>query len=127
MNSKQRLTAALRGEEVDRVPIWLRDRGAGIPLLFGGPAPADDFRKGYQADPLYHELYDYTAPHIDQMDEWDIPVLNRNCLVPPSSNRPLRTKCGSGFAMFCRTATVALFLEPVPGRSVRLHVGWWTT
>ena len=78
MTGKERLLAAMRGEEVDRAPIWLRE---GFPVL-GCPADADDFQLGWQADPLYHDLFDTVTPHADVFSGWGIPCTNRDLLVP---------------------------------------------
>jgi uroporphyrinogen-III decarboxylase len=81
MTGKQRLWAAIRGERVDRAPIWLRE---GFPIG-RGPADADDFGNGWQADPLYRELYQHVDPHVDVIDGWGIGACNRLLMVPPKS------------------------------------------
>ena len=78
MNSKERLLAAFRGEEVDRVPIWLRE---GFPVLTE-PAEADDRQNGWQAEPRYRELHAYVTPHADAFAGWGIGSLNRLLVIP---------------------------------------------
>jgi uroporphyrinogen-III decarboxylase len=77
------MLAAFRGEPVDRVPIWLRE---GFPLL-EGPAHADDFLNGWQAEPLYRELFDYVSPHADTFAPWGIGGFSRLLMVPASATR----------------------------------------
>lgn len=83
MTGKERLTAALKGEPVDRVPIWLRE---GFPV--SEPlAEADDFANGWQADPLYRALYADISPYIDDIRNWT-PFggwANRFLMVPPEN------------------------------------------
>ncbi len=79
MTPRQRLEAAYRGEAVDRVPIWLRE---GFPVLTG-PADKDNFRAGWQAEPLYRELFSEIAPHAAAYAGWGIPAQNRFLMVPP--------------------------------------------
>lgn len=78
MNGRERITAALRGEPVDRVPIWLRE---GFPTV-NGPADADDFQRGWQADPLYRDLFDCVAPHVDSIEGFGGFPQNRWLMVP---------------------------------------------
>ena len=85
MTGRERMQAAFRGEEVDRVPIWLRE---GFPVL-DGPAGADHFQRGWQQDPLYRELFDFVAPHVDSMARWDFPSSNRHLMIP---SRYIRTE-----------------------------------
>ena len=87
MNGRQRLAAALTGEPVDRAPIWLRE---GFPLI-EGPAGADHFTRGWQADPAYRELFDHVAPHADAIERWSIPCTNRMLMVPPGRIRHEQT------------------------------------
>ncbi len=81
MTGRHRLMAAMRGETVDRPPIWLRE---GFPLITG-PAEAGDFHRGWQADPVYRELFDYVAPHAAAIENWGCPSLNRYLMVPPDA------------------------------------------
>ncbi len=78
MNSKQRLTAAFKGEKVDRVPFWPRE---GFPSQ-GGPAEADDFRNGWQSEPLYRDLYEYVKPHADHFAGFSVPCQSRLLMTP---------------------------------------------
>jgi len=75
------LTAALKGEPVDRVPIWLRE---GFPLS-EPVAEADDFSNGWQADPLYRELYHDISPYVDDIRNWNAfgGWHNRFLMIPP--------------------------------------------
>jgi uroporphyrinogen-III decarboxylase len=82
MTGKQRLTAAMRGEPVDRAPIWLRE---GFPI--GEPLPAaDDFTQGWQQDPLYQDLYRDIEPYADAIRSWPLGGWdNRFLNIPPSA------------------------------------------
>jgi uroporphyrinogen-III decarboxylase len=81
MSSRERLFAAMRGQPVDRVPIWMRE---GFPVE--RPLPdAEDFTRGWMADPLYQELYDYVEPHMDRTFGWGGGGFNRTIVIPPSS------------------------------------------
>ena len=78
MTSRERLFAAMRGEPVDRVPIWMRE---GFPVE--RPLPdADDFTRGWMAEPLYQELYDYIEPHMDRTFGWGGGGFNRTIMIP---------------------------------------------
>jgi len=90
MNPKERMLAAIRGMDVDRVPIWLREGFA----LLTDPADADDFSCGWQADPLYHELIAAMAPHVSCKVWWGIGGMNRNMMVPSKAGvkRPCETE-----------------------------------
>jgi uroporphyrinogen-III decarboxylase len=82
MTGKQRLAAALRGEPVDRAPIWLRE---GFPIGELLPA-ADDFTQGWQQDPLYQDLYRDIARHADAIRSWPLGGWdNRFLNIPPSA------------------------------------------
>jgi len=79
--------AAMRGEPVDRAPIWLREG-----FFYTQPlAEADSFANGWQADPLYRELYYELAPHVDVIRGWGGAILgkslggwsNRFMMIPP--------------------------------------------
>jgi hypothetical protein len=76
MTGRERLHAALTGQEPDRVCIWLRE---GFNPL-GRPASADHFRLGWQADPLYHQLHQIVSPWADDFSFWGIPG-NRFCMA----------------------------------------------
>jgi len=79
MTSRERLEAAMRGDPVDRVPIWVREGFA----VHEPPAGADDFRCGWQAAPVYRELLDYVKPHVDEFVGWGMSGFNRALMVPP--------------------------------------------
>lgn len=83
MTGRERLLAAFQRLPVDRAPIWLRE---GFPIL-EGPAEADNFGNGWQAAPLYRELFESVAPHADVIQGWGIPCMNRDLLVPPGNYR----------------------------------------
>lgn len=79
MTGRERLFAAMRGESVDRVPIWMRE---GFPA--DRPLPdAEDFSRGWMAEPLYQELYDYVEPHMDKTFGWGGGGFNRTIMIPP--------------------------------------------
>lgn len=83
MTSRQRLFAAMRGEPVDRVPIWMRE---GFPVE--RPLPeADHFTQGWMAEPLYQELYDHVEPHMDRTFGWGGGGFNRMLMIPPKNMR----------------------------------------
>jgi uroporphyrinogen-III decarboxylase len=67
MTGSQRLMAAIRGEAVDRPPIWLRE---GFYLTQPRP-PADDFGQGWMAEPLYQELHAIVSPWADEIRTWN--------------------------------------------------------
>lgn len=87
MTGRERLMAAMRGEPVDRVPIWLRE---GFPIT-EPLADADSFGSGWQADPAYRALYDEIIPFADDFHNWGAGDLggdwgrwsNRFLMVPP--------------------------------------------
>ncbi len=81
MNSRERMRAAILGEPVDRAPIWLRE---GFPIVTG-PAAADDFSRGWQADPIYRELFEYVRPHVDEFAGWSVFGQNRFLMIPPTA------------------------------------------
>ena len=81
MTGKERLRAAMKGEALDRVPIWLRE---GF-FLYNGFSDADDFRNGWQQDPVYRDLCTYVEPYIDYFVPWNIGALNRFLMIPPSA------------------------------------------
>jgi uroporphyrinogen-III decarboxylase len=84
MTGKQRLEAALRGEPVDRVPIWLRE---GFPIAEPYPEQGD-FAQGWMWDPLYRDLYREVAPYADPIRAWGPDGwTNRFLMVPPDRIR----------------------------------------
>lgn len=91
MTGRERLLAAIRGEQVDRPPIWLREGfNIGGDLLaepmqdvLGGGAD-QEFLLGWKRDALYRELFEYVSPHVDVMRSWSVNgFLNRFLLIPP--------------------------------------------
>ena len=81
MNGRERLTAAMRGDKVDRVPIWLREGFE----AYERPTDPKDFRQGWKHDSVYRDLRDYVEPHIDYFVPWKIGALNRSLMIPPKS------------------------------------------
>jgi hypothetical protein len=83
--------AAIKGEQVDRPPIWLREgfNIGGDPMgepmedvLGGGVEP--EFLLGWKKDPLYQELLRHVEPHVDVMRSWSINgFINRFLMIPP--------------------------------------------
>ena len=66
MTGKERMRNAITGAPVDRPPIWIRE---GFDL-HQPPAEADDFAKGWQADPVYRDLWEFAREHCDQRIGW---------------------------------------------------------
>ena len=93
MTGKQRMYAAIKGEEVDRPPIWLREGfniGGNIkeePMqdVHGSADEHDaDFYLGWKNEPLYRELFEYVEDAADTMVSWDLDgYLNRFLVIPP--------------------------------------------
>jgi uroporphyrinogen-III decarboxylase len=79
MTGRERLLAAMRGEPVDRAPIWLREGFE----LYQPPPPQDDFRNGWKHDRTFRELCEYVEPYIDYFVPWNIGAVNRFLMVPP--------------------------------------------
>ena len=80
MTGKQRLTAAMRGEPVDRVPVWLRE---GFPIVEPFPE-ADHFTLGWQTQQLYSDLLRDISPYADGIRTWSLGLFfNRFLMVPP--------------------------------------------
>lgn len=89
MTGKERLTAAIRGEAVDRAPIWIH----GFPI--GEPFPSSDhYTKGWQTLPEYRELFEQYQQHIDVIKAWvlggdafrrygELNLTNRFMMTPP--------------------------------------------
>jgi len=79
---KQNIINALRGDPVQKIPIWLRE---GFPI--GEPfPPVDDFTMGWQNQKLYKELYRDISPHVCAIRPWgfDEPWINRFLMIPPN-------------------------------------------
>jgi hypothetical protein len=66
MTGKERMWNAITGAPVDRPPIWLRE---GFDF-HRPPANADDFSLGWQADPVYRELWAFAREFCDQRVNW---------------------------------------------------------
>ncbi|MCF6175844.1 MAG: uroporphyrinogen decarboxylase family protein [Victivallaceae bacterium] len=81
MTGKERMMAAMRGDKVDRAPIWLRE---GIAVL-DAPAGSDNFRNCWQNEQLYRELIADIAPYADVIQGWDIPGMNRLIMTDPAA------------------------------------------
>ncbi len=89
MTGKERLFAAIKGEPVDRAPIWLREGfnvgGTDIidePLKFG--TEKGRFVREWKNNSLYREIFDYVSPHIDVMRVWSVGAyVNRYLMIPP--------------------------------------------
>ena len=80
MNGYERMSAAHRGDPVDRAPIWLRE---GFEICDDLP-PADDFLNGWKQSPVYLETLEHVRPHIDVIKGWDIGAANnRFLMIPP--------------------------------------------
>jgi uroporphyrinogen-III decarboxylase len=81
MTGKERMMAALKGEPVDRVPIWLRE---GFPIAQPFPK-ADDFTRGWQWEETYQDLFRHVSPHADVIRSWGLGGWsNRFLMVPPN-------------------------------------------
>ncbi|MDP6779859.1 MAG: uroporphyrinogen decarboxylase family protein [Candidatus Latescibacteria bacterium] len=82
MTGKQRMRAAILGEPVDRVPIWLREG-----FDFHLPIPdADDFSRGWRADPDYVALWEFAREHCDMRVGWTPGGhLNRTLGITPTA------------------------------------------
>lgn len=80
MTGKQRLWAAIRGQAVDRVPVWVREG-----FDFHIPLPdADDFALGWQRHPAYESLWRFMKRHCDSIVGWAPGRhFNRYLGVPP--------------------------------------------
>ena len=91
MNGKERLLAAIKGDPVDRPPIWLREGfniggnilgEACIDVLGEGSNP--EFTQEWKLTGLYKELFNYVSPHVDVIRGWGIgPYINRYLMIPP--------------------------------------------
>ena len=80
MTGKERMLAAIKGEPVDRVPIWLREG-----FDFQHPiASADDFSMSWKKDPRYIELWEFAREHCDMRVSWSPgDHFNRTMGIPP--------------------------------------------
>lgn len=66
MTGRERMWNAITGGPVDRPPIWLRE---GFDF-HQPPANADHFALGWQADPVYRELWEFAREVCDQRIGW---------------------------------------------------------
>lgn len=91
MNGKERLLAAIKGDPVDRPPIWLREGfniggnilgEACIDVLGEGSNP--EFTQEWKLTGLYKELFNYVSPYVDVIRGWGIgSYINRYLMIPP--------------------------------------------
>ncbi len=91
MTGAERLLAAIKGDPVDRPPIWLREgfNIGGDPLeepmgdVLGGGVDRE-FLLGWKRDPLYQDLLRYVQPHVEVMRSWSVDgYINRFLMIPP--------------------------------------------
>ncbi len=121
MTGRERLTAALLGREVDRVPIWLRE---GFPIV-PGPAAADHFAHGWQAEPLYRELFAAVAPQADAVLNWGIPGINRQLVTSKEHMRRETVGVGKDVRQVRETVqTRAGILEAVSEQRRNVATSW---
>lgn len=80
MTGKERMLAAIKGEPVDRVPIWIREG-----FEFHHPIPsAADYSLGWRADPEYVALWEFARDHCDMRVSWSPGGhFNRTLAIPP--------------------------------------------
>jgi len=93
VTGKERMYAAIRGDDVDRPPIWLREgfniggepKGEPLQNLKGLERILDsDFFLGWKNAPLYRELFEYVDAVADTMVSWNIgDHINRFLVIPP--------------------------------------------
>jgi uroporphyrinogen-III decarboxylase len=91
MQGKERLYSAIKGDPVDRPPIWLREgfniggdilKEPKISVL--GEGGESEFTLGWKSDDLYRELFDYVSQYADPIIGWDIgEYINRYLMIPP--------------------------------------------
>jgi uroporphyrinogen-III decarboxylase len=93
MTGKERLTAALKGEAVDRVPVCLRGFPVGEEL-----PPGDHFTKAWKSAKEYRELFEDKQQYVDAFKVWhlagpgfrpysEMDFTNRHALVAPQHVR----------------------------------------
>lgn len=79
MTERERFMAAITGAPVDRPPIWLREG-----FEFHDPAGADDFARGWQADPVYRAFCEEVRVHCALRVPWSPGGhFNRTLAIPP--------------------------------------------
>jgi len=101
MTGRQRVLAAIRGEAVDRVPIWL-----GWEWYFHEPLPPEDhFTSAWKNKPEYRRVFDHAAQYCDTLHPRSgSQLFNRFAMVQPN-----RIKHEDDF-----------FLTP----DIQVHRGW---
>ena len=73
MTGKERLTAALTGDKVDRAPLWVREG-----LEYRAYEHAEgSYRAQWKTDPEYRRLNDYIYQYADVINGWSFYPLNR--------------------------------------------------
>ena len=131
MNPKQRLTACLRGEPVDRIPIYplipfvATDAGF-VPGAIHGYADEDDWRR---RDPAYVRLVRRLEDECDNFTFWRPPCMGSDQLfVPPArvSARPEYVRDGRRHMPFAaeingRTLTMERAVQPGTGYSWQIE------
>jgi len=101
MTGKERMQAAILGQPVDRVPIWLRE---GFDLLDRKTPNPDDFTDGWQADPDYIEFCDFARDVVDLRVGWSPGGhFNRTLGIPPHYIRGTTELVGSNTRRHIRT------------------------
>ncbi|MFI3213294.1 MAG: hypothetical protein R3Y24_08115 [Eubacteriales bacterium] len=86
MSGKERLKAALLGEEVDRIPLWLREG-----FEYGEDIKEDDFTANWKCDVAYKELVKELFQIADFFEDVSIYPDNRYLLIPDKYIE--RSKC----------------------------------
>jgi len=66
MTGKERMTAAMMGQPVDRVPIWLRE---GFDFHRELPHPGD-FTNGWRSDVAYTEFFEFAREYCEMRAAW---------------------------------------------------------
>lgn len=77
MTGRERFYNALKGDDVDRPPIWLRE---GMELFESNNI--DTFLQDWKNDDIYRKLMDDVSPHIDLMTQTGIGQGNRFLMIP---------------------------------------------
>lgn len=93
MEGKERLYAAIKGDPVDRPPVWLREgfniggnilNEPNISVL--GEKGDTEFTLSWKLTDKYRELFDYVSPYVDVIRGWAIgPYINRFLMIPPKN------------------------------------------
>ncbi len=84
MTGKQRMWAAMNGDPVDRVPIWVRE---GFDVHKPLP-PADDYFLSWRREADYEELWHFMRPYCDIKVGWSAGAhFNRFLGIPPHRMR----------------------------------------